>query len=99
MEKRKSTRVRKRVMLDINNKPAILVDISKNGVRVSTGMPPTTRRVKIIIRVDEQTFDLNGTVRWVKRKVALQKLYDMGLSIEGAPEGFDKFIDKLKTGS
>jgi len=96
MEKRKTPRIKKRVMLKIDSKSAILVDISRTGIRFSTAAPPKSRQVDIVLHFDEQTFNLKGTVRWVKRKVALQKIYDVGVALDETPEEYGRFIDKQK---
>lgn len=96
MEKRKTRRIRKRVMLKIDGKSAILVDISRTGIRYSTANPPKIRSVSIALRFDERSFNLKGSIRWVKRKVALQKLYDVGASLDDIPELYSQFIDELK---
>jgi hypothetical protein len=96
MEKRKTRRIKKRVMLKIDDKSAILVDISRTGIRYSTATPPKSRQVDILLHCDEQTFNLKGTIRWAKRKVALQKLYDVGVSLDETSEEYSRFIDEQK---
>ena len=96
MEKRKSIRKKKRIMVKLDQSSAILVDISRNGIRVSSGIAPSTRKVDIELNNERQLLRLRGDIRWIKRKVALQKLYDIGISIVDAPADYYQFIDSLQ---
>jgi len=95
MEKRKEIRKKKRIMVKLDQSSAILVDISKDGLRVSSGVAPVHRKVNIELNNESQNLNLEGSVRWIKRKVALQKLYDIGIAIVNAPDSYYQFIDSL----
>jgi hypothetical protein len=96
MEKRKAIRKKKRIMVKLDQASAILVDISRNGIRVSSGIAPSRRKVEIELNNERQNLKLQGDIRWIKRKVALQKLYDIGISIIKAPDDYYQFIDTLQ---
>lgn len=96
MDKRKSRRIKKRLLAKINNQASILSDVSNNGLKLSTASIPSSRAVDIILQADKQTFNIKGYTRWVSRKVSAQKLYDIGVTIEEAPEEYYEFINKLR---
>ncbi len=96
MEKRKAIRKKKRIMIKLDQTSAILVDISKDGLRVSSGIAPTHRKVNIELNNENQNLNLEGNIRWIKRKVALQKLYEIGIAIISAPDSYYQFIDSLQ---
>ena len=84
-------------MVKLDQASAILVDISKNGIRVSSGTAPNHRKIRIELNNESQNLTLQGDVRWIKRKVALQKLYDIGISIVEAPDDYYQFIETLQS--
>lgn len=96
MEKRKTSRKKKRIMVKLDQTSAILVDISRTGIRVSSGVAPSHRNVNIELNNEQKPLNLKGDIRWIKRKVALQKLYDIGISIVEAPDDYYQFIDTLQ---
>ncbi len=95
MEKRRNLRIKKRLLVKINNQTGILVDISRTGFRLSTAAIPGSRDVDIILQADNKTFHIKGCTRWVSRKVAAQTLYDIGIAVEKASEEYHQFLDKL----
>ena len=68
MEKRKIKRIKKRIMVKINNRPAILIDISKGGIKLSSAIVPSKPEVNIEIRDNNQVFNLKGRIRWITRR-------------------------------
>lgn len=95
MDKRKDKRIKKRLMARINNQASILVDISRNGFKFSTGAIPKTRSVDIALQVNGQTFNLKGYTRWIGQKVTTQQLYEIGITIKEATPDYYQFLDKL----
>lgn len=93
--KRREDRKKKRIIIKMNEKPAVLLDISPKGIKLSAAAIPSKRNVNIIIEFEDKKFNLKGYVRWVKRKVSFHSPKDIGLSIEKAPEEFYKFLDSI----
>ena len=85
-------------MIKIDSRPAILMDISKEGIKLSSAIVPTTPEVNIEIKEDNQVFKLKGKVRWITRKVSFQNLKEIGIFIEEAPIEYYQYIDKLSAG-
>ena len=95
MEKRKVKRIKKRIMVKINNRPAILIDISKGGIKLSSAIVPSKPEVSIEIRDDNQVFNLRGRIRWITRTISFQNLKEIGIIIDDAPEEYHQYVDKL----
>lgn len=95
MEKRKDVRVKKRIMAKINNHPGILVDISRKGFKFSTTNIPTSRDVTVSLQIEGKTFILKGYTRWVCRKLAGQKLYEIGISLKEADRDYLSYLEKI----
>jgi uncharacterized protein YgbK (DUF1537 family) len=93
MDKRKDKRIKKRLMAKINNRSSILVDISRNGFKFSTATIPKTRDVEITLQADSQIFTVQGYTRWISQKVAVQQLYEIGVTIKEAAPEYYKFLD------
>ena len=95
MEKRKIKRIRKRIMVKIDNRPAILIDISRGGIKLSSAIVPSNPEVNIEINDNNRIFKLKGTIRWITRKVTFQNLKEIGIQIKDAPEEFNRYIEEL----
>ena len=94
-ERRGSSRIRKRIMLRVNDRPGILLDLSRNGMRVSTSMVPVSRNVRIRFTVDGSEFDLDGYILWVNKKYAVQNLKEMGIIIQNKPDLYTNYLDRV----
>lgn len=84
-----------RLMAKINNRPSILVDISKTGFKLSAASIPESREVNITLQADNQTFSIKGNTRWINRKVAAPRMYDIGISLKEATPEYFQFIERL----
>jgi len=95
MDKRKDKRIKKRLMAKINNKVAILVDISRTGFKVSTAVLPPNRNVDITVQAGNQIFDLKGYTCWINQKITAPRMYDMGISIKEASTEYYQFLEGI----
>lgn len=95
IERRGSSRIRKRIMLRVNNRPGILLDLSRNGMRVSTSMVPVSPYVRVQFRADGSEFDLEGYILWVNEKYAVQNLKEMGIIIQNKPDLYTHYLDRI----
>lgn len=94
-DRRKSKRLKKKILLKINGELGLLTDISRQGIRLSTTTVPSDRTVHIKLKVDEETFELNGIIRWEQNKRSFSNLIEIGVQVKEAPEGYYEFIDEL----
>ena len=94
-ERRKNKRIKKKILLKINGELGLLTDISRRGIRLSTTTMPSDRTVHIKLKVDEDTFELNGIIRWEQKKRSFSNLIEIGVQVNEAPRGYYEFIDEL----
>lgn len=95
MDKREFSRKKKRILLQLNGKPAILLDISRKGIKLSTTSAPASRQVDITINYHDQLIQLKGYVRWIRKTLVMQNTRDIGLSITSAPSEFYQFLETI----
>lgn len=100
-DKRKSERVPKKIKSEVHGEEMVTyssaVDISKNGIFISTPEPPAEgSEVNLnITSPDGDTINLKGTVRWVREDENEDRKAGMGVEFtECSPEKTDS-IDKI----
>jgi hypothetical protein len=94
-EKRAHRRIDLKMMVKINQETAMLFNISKYGMELSSPFTPKTPSVDITLDNGEKVFEMKGTIRWVSSKRSFSNLIDMGVEISDAPPDYYEFIDKL----
>jgi hypothetical protein len=85
MEKRKEVRIKKRILSSLEEKPAIIIDISLSGIRLSMSRPPQNQSVDIKLQIGGKVINLKGDVRWINRLAANQASNNIGIAIRDAP--------------
>jgi len=94
-DRRQSKRIKKKILLKINGELGLLTDISRLGIRLSTTTVPSNRTVNIKLKVDDDTFQLKGIIRWEQKKRSFSNLIEIGVEVNEAPEGYYEFINGL----
>lgn len=92
MEKRKEMRIRKRMLSSLEEKPAIVVDISQGGIKISMSRPPKSQTVDIKLRIGAKVINLKGDVRWINRVVSNQVSNQIGIAIHEAPPEYYEML-------
>lgn len=95
IDRRKNRRLSRRILVKIDNHPGLLLDISRTGIRVSTDITPEKRRVDVKLQADNRIFNLKGYIHRIDRKLSVQNLKELGISIEAAEPEYYRFLDKL----
>ena len=95
MEKRKDKRVKTRKVAKINNELCIIVDVSKQGARVSADKIPSFPFVDIIFNVGKSVVNLKGVVCWQSSNHPITKLKDVGVSFETNSIEYKKYLKYL----
>jgi S1-C subfamily serine protease len=85
MEKRKEKRVKKRRLSSLEERPAIIVDISQGGIQISMSSTPKNQLVAIKLQIGGKVIDLRGDVRWINRTISSQNSSNIGIAIHEAP--------------
>lgn len=92
MEKRREMRIKKRILSSLEDKPAIIVDISQSGIQISMNRPPRHQTVDIKLQVNGKVIILKGDVRWITRLVATQSNNHIGIAIREAPPEYYQLL-------
>jgi hypothetical protein len=92
MEKRKEIRIRKRILSSLEDKPAIIIDISQSGIKISMNRPPKSQNVDIKMQVGGKVIILKGDIRWITRMVSTQVSNNIGIAIREAPPEYYQML-------
>ena len=92
MEKRKEMRIRKRILSSLEDKPAIVVDISQSGIKIAMNRPPKSQNVDIKLQVGDKVITLKGDIRWITRMAATQSSNQIGIAIREAPPEYYQLL-------
>jgi hypothetical protein len=92
MEKRREMRIKKRMLSSLEDKPAIIVDISKGGIKISMNRPPKSQNVDIKLQIGGKVIVLKGDVRWISRMVSTHASNNIGIAIREAPPEYYELL-------
>jgi len=92
MEKRKEMRIKKRMLSSLEDKPAIIVDMSKSGIKISMNRPPKSQNVEVKLQVGGKVILLKGDIRWISRLVSTQVTNNIGIAIREAPPEYYEML-------
>jgi hypothetical protein len=92
MEKRREMRVKKRVLSSLEDKPAIIVDMSESGIQIAMNRPPRNQNVDIKLQIDGQVITLKGDIRWIERVPTSHSANNIGIAIREAPPEYYRFL-------
>ena len=95
MDRRSDKRIKKSMLLDVNDNPGTLVDISRKGMRLSTAIPRTGRDLDIALHTDSKTYNLQGMIHWICKKDGRNNFREIGVRVNDAPQDYHQFLDTL----
>jgi len=93
VEKRKEKRVKKRMLSSLEERPAIIVDISQSGIQISMSSSPKNQLVSIKLQIGGKVIDLHGDIRWINRTVSAQNSSNIGIAIHEAPAEYLRLFE------
>jgi len=96
-EKRRQRRIEIKTMVRVDGEVALLFNISRSGMMLSTPVYPKGPAVDVTLETGEKVFELKGVIRWVSGKRSFSNLVDFGLEITAAPAGYNELIDRLES--
>ena len=96
-DKRRHRRFNIKTMVKVNGKTAMLFNISRGGMMLSSPFSAQEQNIEITMDNGEKTFVLNGVVRWINRVPSFSNLIDFGVEITAAPSAYYEFIDHLES--
>lgn len=95
-EKRRHRRLEIRTMVQVDGEKALLFNLSRSGLLLSTPFHPKGPDVNVTLDNGEQHFELQGTIRWVSPKRSFSNLIDFGVEIHDPPPDYCLFVEKLQ---
>jgi hypothetical protein len=95
LDRRTQIRVKKEAILRLNNKIALLIDISENGMNLASYDIPKEPNVAIKIKIMGKTFNLKGLIRWLTKKDHFTGLSSIGIYLEDPPDKYKLLIREL----
>jgi hypothetical protein len=99
MDRRKHKRIKKSMILKVNNKPGNLIDISRNGLRLSTAISQTPRDIDIALKSENKSMNIRGIIQWIRNQDQRKRSTELGVSIPDPPQEYQKFLDALALNS
>jgi hypothetical protein len=96
MEKRESERLIKKLSARIKNQTCEVLNISKKGVLLETGMPvylfPVSNTLHFELEIAGEWAPIEGTIKWV----ASDQLHSrVGIFIKRAPEAYFNYLKQI----
>lgn len=94
-ERRKYQRVKKRSILRVNDKIALLEGISEQGMLISVLEIPGSPEIKISAKLMNKNFDLTGYIKWKSMLDDFSGLYSIGVELADPTGEFRKMVQKF----
>lgn len=99
-ENRKFKRINKTTAVQIDDSYAMLVDLSRSGMRViPDSLPKKIENIRIsFITENGELIDLQGSIVRIVDRTGKEGKYELGLSLLNVPENYSQYIDALEKG-
>lgn len=94
-EKRRHPRIEHRTSVRIDGRTAMLFNVSRGGLKLSSPLAPPAGAVAIEVEAGDETFRLQGVVRWVGTRRSFSNLLDFGVEIVDPPAAYLEFVERL----
>jgi len=91
-ERRIHKRIKKNTFVQLNNKIALLIDISEGGMLLGLKEIPGDHEVDIKLKIQEKSFKLKGVVKWIRDRDSFSGLSSIGIMLIDPPEKYRKLI-------
>lgn len=73
------------MLSSLEERPAIIVDISQNGIQIAMSSTPKNQSVSIKLQIGGKVINLQGDVRWINKTTSSQNTSNIGITIHEAP--------------
>ena len=83
------------MLTSLEERPAIIVDVSQNGIRISMSSTPKNQSVSIKLQIGGKVIDLEGEVRWINKMISSQNSSNIGIAISKAPAEYLQLLESL----
>ena len=95
MERRKHKRIKKSMILRVNNKPGQLIDLSRDGLRLSTAISQTPRDIDIALKTENKRMNLQGSIQWIRNQDQRKRSAELGVRLPDPPQEYHQLLDTL----
>jgi hypothetical protein len=95
-EKRRHRRLEFRSMVEVDGEKALLFNVSRGGLMLSTPFHPKGPEVAVTMDSGELHFALKGAIRWVSKKRTFSNLVDFGVEILDPPPAYLEFVERMR---
>lgn len=73
------------MLSSLENRPAIIVDISQSGIQISMSSTPKNQLVTVKLQIGGKVINLRGDIRWINKTISTQNSSNIGIAIHEAP--------------
>jgi hypothetical protein len=95
MERRKGKRIKKRILSKIDEKSAITIDLSKDGLQISLKSNPHKKNINVTLQIGDKYFDLKGEIRWMRKEISTQGSNRIGIFLKDVPPEYAKILNQF----
>jgi hypothetical protein len=90
-------RVKKKMMVKVEDQNCIMVDMSKVGMRLIMPVLLKKRDITVSLQINDQQMELNCRVCWIKKELNVyqQSEYQVGLFIPSPPRDYVLAVESL----
>lgn len=96
VDRRRQERIKNRIRVLMNGRPAILIDISEGGIRLSAESLPADPRVEITLLSDTVPITLEGEIRWYSQLDPLIRHREAGIAFSQVPDSLRDYLKNLE---
>jgi hypothetical protein len=83
------------MILRVNNKPGQLIDLSRDGLRLSTVISQTPRDIDIALKTENKRMNLQGSIQWIRNQDQRNKSAELGVRLPDPPQEYHQLLDTL----
>lgn len=92
-----NSKIKRIARLKINNELALLIDLSRDGIKFSMAEVPVDSNLSITLQIEDQVYELTGAIRWYSKSGSFINFKEIGVAIKNAPETYYNLIKRLET--
>ncbi len=97
MEERQRERIGKKLLIKADGESCIMVDLSRNGMRLIIPRLIKKSSLNINFQLDDVILDMKGNIRWIKKEPTVydQAQYQVGIHFPSPPDIYIGLVQKL----
>lgn len=96
MDKRENSRFKARLLVKIDEKTAVINDISRTGLNISVPIMPKKRRVNISLEFENMKLEFGALIMWARRKLSYGDKNILGLTIINPNDEYFRICEQFE---